>query len=348
MNAEEREELAVRIGNDPALWRAEAWAAYAQVDDEFQRARKRPLPLGDPRANEIEIVQDDLDDALLAMAPPDWPSASGASAIFQPFVRGWKSLKLYYSGSDIERTWSGIHRASAALFMLYDENELPALAARLNELVTALPDLSSQVATLRETRKKLEESEQGQPIARASLRELYQEAMDATESLQTEARALRNTLLAASGALFLVVFALGIVHLFNDSVLSLCTTVEEGSTVCPAGESSHPFDVFGIELAGMLGGILSVVIPLATGERIKTPYRVFNHQMLLKVLAGAATGLAGVALVDSGFVSVLTVTSSTTIIGYAIFFGFSQQALTGVIDRRADKLGKETPTARSV
>lgn len=347
MNADEREKLAARIGNDPSLWRAEAWAAYAQVNDEFQRVRGRPLPPGDPRSREIEIVQGGLDDALLAMTPPDWPSASGASAVFQPLLRGWKSLKLYYSGSDIERTWSAIHRASEALFMLYDENELPAQGARLNELVTALPDLSSQLATLTETRKKLESAE-GQSKARASLRELYQEAMGATESLQTEARALRNTLLAASGALFLVVFVAGLAHFFNDSVLSLCATVGKGSTVCPAGGSSHPFDVFGIALAGMLGGILSVVIPLATGERVKTPYRIFNHQMLLKVLAGAATGLAGVALVDSGFVSALTVTSSAAIISYAIFFGFSQQALTGVIDRRADRLGKETPTAKSV
>ena len=125
-----------------------------------------------------------------------------------------------------------------------------------------------------------------------------------------------------------------IVHVLDKNIVWLCVTVN-GGHVCPAGEgSSHPFDVFGVELAGMLGGILSVVIPVATGERIKAPYRVFNHQLLLKILAGAASGLAGVVLVESGFIPAFAVKSGTTIIGYAVFFGIAQQALTGVVDRR--------------
>lgn len=53
-------------------------------------------------------------------------------------------------------------------------------------------------------------------------------------------------------------------------------------------------------MAGMLGGLLLIVIPLATGERIKTPYRVFNQQLVLKLLAGAASGLGGVVLLVVG------------------------------------------------
>ena len=336
----DRERLVDRIRADPSLWRGEAWSAYERVRDEFQRVRGRPLGQDHPDA--IKIAQDDLDAALLAMAPP----GRRGKSVF----RVWAALKLYYSGADIERTWSAIHRASEALYTLYDGNELPAQAARLHELVAALPDLSSQLTSLTHILTNLKASSEGANLeaARAKLRELYQEAIGATESLQVEAHVLRNTLLVASGALFLVAFVLGVVHLLNDSIISLCTTASDGGTICPAGGASHPFDVFTIELAGMLGGILSVVIPLATGERIKTPYRVFNHQLLLKIFAGAATGLAGVVLVENGFISAFTVTSGTAIIGYAIFFGFAQQALTGIIDRRASSLGEDTPTNKSV
>ena len=172
--------------------------------------------------------------------------------------------------------------------------------------------------------------------------------MDATGSLQTEARTLRNTLLVASGALFVVLLLLGCMHVLNDCVIRVCTHDAHKNLVCPGGGASRGFDIFTVELAGVLGGILSVVIPLATGERIKTPYRVFNHQMLLKMLAGAATALAGVLLVESRVISQIKFDSTATLLGYAIFFGFSQQVLTGLVDRRASDLGKETPAAKSV
>lgn len=186
------------------------------------------------------------------------------------------------------------------------------------------------------------------PVIRAKLRQIHLDAMDATESLQAEARTLRNTLLVASCALFAVVFAFAFLHVVNSCIIKICSTNAHGGTVCPGGESSHGLDVFIVELAGMLGGILSVVIPLATGERIKTPYRVFNHQLLLKVLAGAAAALAGVLLVQSDVISQLKLESTSTLLGYAIFFGFSQQVVTGLIDRRANDLGKVTPTVKSV
>jgi hypothetical protein len=343
MSDADRERLVKRIEDDPSLWRAEAWTAYAQVRDELQRVRGRELahlPQSE-RPNSIKIVEDDLDQALLAMAPPERRG--------KPRSRIWLALKQYYSGADIERTWSAIHRASEGLYTLYDENELPAQAARLHELVAALPDLSSQLTSTTDILTELNTAPEGGKLqARAKLRELHQDAMGATESLQAEAHALRNTLLVSSGALFVVVFVLGIVHLFDDSIISLCSAASDGGEICPGGGSPHPFDVFAVELAGMLGGILSVVIPLATGERIKTPYRVFNHQLLLKIFAGAAAGLGGAILVESGLVSAFSVTSASAIIGYAIFFGFAQQALTGVIDRRASSLGEETPATKSV
>jgi hypothetical protein len=280
------------------------------------------------------VVRGDLDDALAAMDP-------------RQSIRG--GLKRYYSGGDISKAWSAIHRAGESLFAVYEEPELHAQATRLEDLVAALPDSKSSGKVLAEARVKLKsDSVSDKRTVRAILRQLYREAIGTTEGLQAEARVLRNTLLVASIALGLVVFTFGAINLIDTSIFPLCTQLKDGKEACPTGGTAHSFDAFAVELAGVLGGILSVVIPLATGERIKTPYRVFNHQLLLKLIAGAGTALAGIILIQSAFTSTIALETTAEIIGYAVFFGFSQQALTGIIDRRASELGKETPTAKTV
>jgi hypothetical protein len=345
---DDRRNLRGRITEDFALWRAEAWAAYSLVGDELHRATARHDATDEALATEAAVVQADLDDALEAIAPPEQSKGSWHSWLPRRISGFWKALKRYYSGGDISKAWSAIHRAGESLFAVYEEPELHAQTTRLEDLVAALPDSKAQGKALADARLKLESgSADEKRTVRAMLRQLYRDAVGTTEALQIEARVLRNTLLVASVALLLVVLAFGIVGLIDPNVFPLCSTAS-GKQFCPTGASPHPFDTFAVELAGMLGGILSVVIPLAIGERIKTPYRVFNHQLLLKLVAGAGTALAGILLIQSAFSTAIQMTSETMIVGYAIFFGFSQQALTGIIDRRANELGKETPTAKTV
>jgi hypothetical protein len=355
MKASKRESLLARLRDDTALWRAEAWASYAQLEGEVKRAECR-AGTSKERKCEAEIVRGHLDAALETMAPPESIFAKGEDGFFSKFGSAFESwlrriptkVKTYYSGASIERTWAAIYSASAAIYMTYDKNELPAQAARLRGLLAALPGLDWQLALVSEILKELNESKGNLPTIRARLRQVHLDAMDATGSLQADARTLRNTLLVASGALFVVLLVLGGMHMFSDCIIKICTQDASKHAVCPGGGTSRSFDVFTVELAGVLGGILSVVIPLATGERIKTPYRVFNHQMLLKMLAGAATALAGVLLIESHVISQIEFKSTATLLGYAIFFGFSQQVLTGLVDRRASDLGKETPAVKSV
>lgn len=344
----ERLKLRGRITEDFALWRAEAWAAYSLVGDELHRATARHDPADSTLATEAAVVRADLDDALEAIAPPEPPAGHWYSWLPRLISRSWRALKRYYSGGDISKAWAAIHRASESLFAVYEEPELHAQTTRLEDLVAALPDSKAQGKALADARLKLKSgTAEDKRTVRAMLRQLYREAIGTTEALQIEARVLRNTLLVSSVALLLVVLAFGVIGLIDPDVFPLCSSTS-GEQFCPTGSSPHPFDTFAVELAGMLGGILSVVIPLAIGERIKTPYRVFNHQLLLKLVAGAGTALAGVILIQSAFSTTIHISSEAMIIGYAVFFGFSQQALTGIIDRRANELGKETPTTKSV
>lgn len=333
--------------DESALWRAEANAALWEVSREFEQVKGNAD--GDEKKVVRKTIEDDLAQALQTLARP--PRGK------HPWERIWSArrrftqgLRLYYSGAHIERTWSSIHHAGALLYLLYGPALLRAKADRLWALVKELPNMSDQEHRLEAIKEQLKGPVAGEDlgVVRAHLSEIYQEATDASSVLQVSARTLRNALLLASLALVLILFGLGWAHLEDNSLLSVCATSNSGIEACPAGTSARDFDVFAVELAGMLGGALSVVIPIAGGERIKTPYRVFNHQLLLKVLAGGATGLAGVMLLEGAVLSTVQINTEAAIVGYAIFFGATQQILTGMIDRQANQLADKTPTAKSV
>lgn len=406
---EPRAAIECRVCADPAIWRAQAFDAYANVRDELNRIAG-PLPSAlppascEPTERERIVVNVDtaLGEALNAMAPDcdrSW---------WQP--QWWLRLRLFYSGSQIEQAWLAIHRARAELYLLYTADELNAQTEALGVLLTDLPETSTLRgslttglthlgATIGETTdvpkgeqgkggQPNKESEKGkgsekggkgaetkqgnaiksgaptqqggdtpkaEPTATPSvdtkskrgvsseLQRIYEHAIGVSDRLQREARVLRNNMMVASLGIFIVVAALGLAHFFEPKIVSLCA-----AKVCPLGASPKPLDVFVVELAGVLGGLLSVVIPLAGGERIQTPYRVFNQQLLLKTLAGAASAVGGVLLVGGELVSLVQFKTSGALLAYAVVFGFAQQIVTGAVDRRASALAKETPSVKGV
>jgi hypothetical protein len=371
------EELECLVCSDTAIWRAHAFDGYTNVRDELNRLAACALhtsaatppaqPCAKAEAEGITAnVERALGEALQAMTPRRRGSRSRLT---------WRllSLKRFYSGSEIEQAWLAIHRARAELYLLYPDAELKAQTEGLGVLLADLPESSTLRGSLTtalgrlgskaetpakaepgfsfrighltiERQPKHESSVKAEPGMRSELQRIYEHAMGISDVLQREARVLRNNMMMASLSLFLVGLALGVVHAIDPKVVSLCTQ----KNVCPIDGKIHPFDVFVIELAGMLGGLLSVVIPLASGERIMTPYRVFNQQLLLKTLAGAASAIGGVLLVGGGLISVVKIDTTIALLAYAVVFGFAQQIVTGAVDRRANTLAKETPTVKGV
>jgi uncharacterized membrane protein YkgB len=273
---------------------------------------------------------------------------------------------MFYSGSNIEAAWLAIHRARTELYLLYPDIELKAQTESLGVLLADLPETSTLRGALTTALGRLNiEVEPGIPITRfvtikrptqgehavraepgmrPELQRIYEHAMGVSDVLQREARVLRNNMMFASVSIFAVALTLGIAHAIDTNIVSLCAQKH----ACPINGKVHPLDVFVVELAGMLGGLLSVVIPLSTGERIMTPYRVFNQQLILKTLAGAATAVGGVLLVGGELISVVKIENTTALLAYAVVFGFAQQIITGAVDRRANTLAKETPSVKGV
>jgi hypothetical protein len=366
--AAEMRTLEQRVCADSAIWRAQAFDGYANVRDELHRLEKcAPIPpdtreLADRIAANVKCA---LREALQAMAPRERKKRFWLAWY-------WLSLKFFYSGSKIELAWLGIHRARAELYLLYPDVEMKAQTEGLAVLLADLPEASTlrgalttalgrlglktestpkvdpgihitQHITIRRYAKD-EHAVKPEPGMRAELQRIYEHAMGISDVLQREARVLRNNMMFASASIFIVGLALGVAHAIEPSIVSLCTK----SNACPINGKVHPLDVFVVELAGMLGGLLSVVIPLSTGERIMTPYRVFNQQLILKTLAGAATAVGGVLLVGGKLISVVKIEDTITLLAYAVVFGFAQQIVTGAVDRRANTLAKETPSVKGV
>lgn len=414
-----RAQIEWEVRSDTALWRALTFPGYATVRDDLKRLEAQGkgsggtvvAPFNEPGAERIALgSREALDEGLRAIKRDDGHQ-------FLKLSSWWRSLKLFYSGCRIELALTAIHRARAALYLLYPSHELDVQSDRLQELVGDLPEANPLRGSLTTSLAHLRKSGKSKSVLRAGLQQIYEQAIGVSESLQREARALRNAMMIASFALGLLLLTLGSAHAIEKHFVNLCSatphstpsppgatpvatasaktgangtsSVKDGETsalgddsssslsggstatarasltksatptakddsstkehnYCPLGQSPTPFDVFALELAGMFGGLLSIVIPLATGERVKTPYRIFNNLLVLKVLAGAATAVAGVMLVVSGLVSQLPIESSAAILAYAVVFGSAQQLATGFIDRRASTLAKETLGAKGV
>jgi hypothetical protein len=353
LSCEMRSRLECHVRKDTASWRAPAFSSYAYLRDELKRLESL-RPAGDAgRESTIKSARRALDEALLTMTPARQLRCRGKRCCLRmphPLI----ALKRFYSGSDVEQAWRALHRVQAALYTVYPEDELTPQAEHVEAVIAELPEqaaLLKLATTLVQQIKPEAGAGQSAPVTKPGtmLRGIYERATDVSDNLQRDARGLRNALVVASIVTFIVLMALGVADAIDKSIIDLCAT-KTGSTkmVCPIGESPHPFGAFVIELAGMLGGLLSIVIPLATGERIKTPYRVFNQQLVFKLLAGAASAVGGVLLIESGVIETIKLDSTTAILGYAVVFGFAQQIATGAIDRTADSLAKQTPTTKSV
>jgi hypothetical protein len=120
-----------------------------------------------------------------------------------------------------------------------------------------------------------------------------------------------------------------------SATTSCCGPSVWRSALVLASITSHGFRY---ALVGAVAGLLTTAVAWRSLTHLSGPYSVSTAQAVLKVSAGAASALLGVLLVRSGIISGLTVTSSSAY-GYAVVFGFSQQAFTQAVDGAAKKLG---------
>jgi hypothetical protein len=105
-------------------------------------------------------------------------------------------------------------------------------------------------------------------------------------------------------------------------------------------------DLAQIELWGALGGTVGIIAALGRIPISISPSSLQVAQLILKPIAGAAVALLGVVLTQGGIFNQIQPVSTGAIAAYAGLFGFGQEFLTRLLDKRASSLvATATPKA---
>ena len=250
-----------------------------------------------------------------------------------------RSLGGWWNGTAITMGWESVHNAEADLFEIESDE---VVRASLPRLLTWIRRIMVETDLRDRHVKQLTDQIQasGGRIDRTAVRQAQLDATLANNEHHAALRAFRNLLICASAALGTLLVVVAVWHALNPNFVSLCgTSARDKTTECVTGSTPSGRDVFEIELVGALGGLLSVAFALGGTRNTPPRYNVRGAQAALKPMAGAATGLVGVLLVQSHIlVAPAETVSESLLIAYAAVFGFSQQLLTQFVDKRAGKL----------
>jgi hypothetical protein len=99
-----------------------------------------------------------------------------------------------------------------------------------------------------------------------------------------------------------------------------------------------------VALLGALGGSLTAALSIRNLKGTSTPYDVPVALAMLKVPLGAFTAILALVAIRGNFVPGLSnLDSQEQILAYALVFGFAQQALSRLLDQRAQTLLEGLP-----
>jgi hypothetical protein len=200
---------------------------------------------------------------------------------------------------------------------------------------------------------------------RAALRDAMQVGYEAQDELYAQVRSFRNILYTGTVLLTLLVIAVCIVGALQPAAIPLCfqpsntggtsqtSITGPQSFVCPSttGYAARPKggDVTIVALMGLLGGALSATFTIQKLRGTSTPYGVPVALSILKLPAGALTGITGLVLLYGKFVPGLSeLDSQGQILAYAIVLGIAQHLVTRFVDQKAeDVLGSVPSKQRS-
>lgn len=256
----------------------------------------------------------------------------------------WDRLKDWWTGAPITAAWGSVHQAEADMV----------LVERKEDVRANLPWLLAWIQSAMESgyrrswhEKRLKAQIEGGALDLTAIRQAFKDVIVANTDRYSNLRAFRNTLVLVTAMLAALVAALAIWHLLNRDFLSLCTSTGPKAERCLSGERSRPVDVALVALVGAVGGLLAIAFGLSKTEVAPSRYDPKAWQALLKPVAGAATALAGILMVQADvLIAPANSRSESLLLSYAVVFGFSQQLFTRFVDKRAETLigtdGKES------
>lgn len=251
-------------------------------------------------------------------------------------------FRSWWRGTLIEAAYQNLHAAESEIVALYDECELEAeFPEAIGRVEASLNRDDPRRAFARTAGSGSVERQ------RAQLRKLIEVGHGAIDHQHSRLRSFRNVVLMTGLLIgFLVVlFVLFVTK--NPTVLPMCFVPTVGADqVCPAGDQvPTAADVQVVALLGLLGGALAAAVSIRNLKGTSTPYDIPVALALLKVTAGSLTAIGAIIAIRGQFVPGLSdLDSQGQILAYALVFGYAQQLLTGLIDKRAQSLLDSVPT----
>lgn len=321
-----------------SVWRTEVAVRHNELLNRLTSIRfgENGAPRKETVGPHLKAARDALGDAHRAV-----DSEAGSSP--RPGRRSaWRrrreDLLAWWTGTAVTAGWEALHDAEGELAVVEGDDDvrsaLPRLLAWIQQVMPD-GDLRAQY------QRVLTEYIKRPPLDRTVVRQAYQDVQIANNDWHASLRGLRNRLLVVTGVLASVLMGIAAWHAINPNFISLCSSNDAvaGARRCLTGDAPTGPDVLQVEVIGVIGGLLSLAFGLGAVKVPPTRYNLRAAQAALKPIAGAATALVGVLLVQSKILIAPAETpSESLLLAYAAIFGFSQQLLTQFVDRRAGEL----------
>ncbi|MGH3912230.1 MAG: hypothetical protein ACRDTC_02280 [Pseudonocardiaceae bacterium] len=277
-------------------------------------------------------------------------AASGQCPRHYPFLSWWR-------GTNIEAAFQNIHRAEAEIVRLYSDDEVD---AEIPEAVARAEIGLNRDHPMREVARALSRMKAGS-AKRTVLSKVIQMGHESADRSHSRIHNFRNVLLSTALLIAVLMLIFSWVVYRTPGSVPLCfepaaaptpvvsTPVAPTTVACPTGDgpgrAPAPFDVVVVAMLGLLGGSLAAAVSIRNLRGTSTPYDIPIALALLKVPAGAITALGALIAIRGEFIPGLSaLDSQEQILAYALIFGYAQQLLTGLIDRRAHDLLDTVPS----
>ncbi len=252
-------------------------------------------------------------------------------------------LANWWRGTLVEAAYRNMHSARSAMFDLYTDAELraeiPMVVARANStLHRDDPRLASVAELAVLPRLRL----------RPRMRRLVGDSYERLDLEHGQLRSFRNIVLLAAAFLIVCVgITIGFV-VTHPSWIPLCFDSTLELVSCPSqmtkGATPTWPDVVVVTGMGGLGGAFAATLSIRNLKGTSTPYDVPVALAVLKVPLGALTAILGLVAIKGGFAPGLSnLDNQGQVLAYALLFGFSQQALSRLLDKRGSDLLEGLP-----
>jgi hypothetical protein len=230
----------------------------------------------------------------------------------------------WWTGADADQAWAALHTASLALLAIEPPEVVKARLADLAAtVVTTLSPGDLRIPGYLRTLELLAPARAEITAAdRAQLRAIREACDNAADGGHSDARSYRNTLVMIGGLL---------------AAVALLGAIDPRFRAVFAAARARPGAgyLLQLELMAALSGLAGAILALRRYTGFQYSYGLPLVQALIRGVTGAATGLAGVLLVQSGLLGVLRGQYGGRVYAVAVVFGYAQYLFTRFIDRQA-------------